>query len=53
MSIRILCLGDIVGRPGRQVVHQKLPALVRDRKGRTASESASERGHKEVEELLK
>src|SRR5512132_3476924 len=32
MSIRILCLGDIVGRPGRQVVHQKLPALVRDRK---------------------
>src|SRR5688500_7046009 len=32
MSIRILCLGDIVGRPGRQVVHQKLPALVRERK---------------------
>src|SRR5215210_4503618 len=31
-SIRILCLGDIVGRPGRQVVHQKLPALVRERK---------------------
>ena len=29
--IRILCLGDIVGRPGRQVVHQKLPALVRER----------------------
>ncbi len=28
-SIRILCLGDIVGRPGRQVVHQKLPELVR------------------------
>src|SRR5688572_10296944 len=27
--IRILCLGDIVGRPGRQVVHQKLPGLVR------------------------
>jgi metallophosphoesterase (TIGR00282 family) len=24
-------LGDIVGRPGRQVVHQKLPALVRER----------------------
>jgi metallophosphoesterase (TIGR00282 family) len=24
-------LGDIVGRPGRQIVHQKLPALVRDR----------------------
>src|SRR5690349_13067794 len=29
MGIRILCLGDIVGRPGRQVVHQKLPELVR------------------------
>ena len=32
MPIRILCLGDIVGRPGRQVVHQKLPGLVRDKK---------------------
>ena len=31
MPLRILCLGDIVGRPGRQVVHQKLPALVRDK----------------------
>lgn len=31
-SLRILCLGDIVGRPGRQVVQQKLPALVRDKK---------------------
>ena len=31
MPFRILCLGDIVGRPGRQVVHQKLPALVRER----------------------
>src|SRR5687768_2611252 len=31
MPIRILCLGDIVGRPGRQVVHQKLPALVKSR----------------------
>jgi metallophosphoesterase (TIGR00282 family) len=29
MPVRILCLGDIVGRPGRQVVHQKLPTLVR------------------------
>jgi hypothetical protein len=28
-NLRILCLGDIVGRPGRQVVHQKLPGLVR------------------------
>src|SRR3954462_11480032 len=32
MPIRILVLGDIVGRPGRQVVHQKLPALVREKK---------------------
>ena len=31
MPLRLLCLGDIVGRPGRQVVHDKLPALVRDR----------------------
>jgi len=30
-SLRILCLGDIVGRPGRQVVHQKLPGVVRER----------------------
>jgi metallophosphoesterase (TIGR00282 family) len=29
MSLRILCLGDIVGRPGRQIVHDKLPSLVR------------------------
>lgn len=28
--MRILFLGDIVGRPGRQVVHQKLPGLVRE-----------------------
>jgi metallophosphoesterase (TIGR00282 family) len=31
VSIRILILGDIVGRPGRQVVHQKLPGIVRER----------------------
>jgi 2',3'-cyclic-nucleotide 2'-phosphodiesterase len=30
MGFRILCLGDIVGRPGRQVVHQRLPGLVRE-----------------------
>src|SRR5215213_4825482 len=30
-TLRILCLGDIVGRPGRQVVHQKLPGIVRER----------------------
>ena len=29
MPLRILCLGDIVGRPGRQVVHQRLPGLIR------------------------
>lgn len=27
--MRILALGDIVGRPGRTVVHQKLPGLIR------------------------
>src|SRR4051812_5381898 len=32
MAIRILALGDIVGRPGRKVVEQKLKALVRERK---------------------
>src|SRR5437762_9827390 len=31
MPLRILVLGDIVGRPGRQVVHQKLPQVVRER----------------------
>ncbi|MCS7034702.1 MAG: TIGR00282 family metallophosphoesterase [Phycisphaerae bacterium] len=31
MIVRILALGDIVGRPGRTVVHQKLPELVRTR----------------------
>src|SRR5882757_5198229 len=31
MPLRLLCLGDIVGRPGRQVVHDKLPTLVRER----------------------
>jgi metallophosphoesterase (TIGR00282 family) len=30
MAIRILCLGDVVGRPGRQILHQKLPALIRE-----------------------
>jgi metallophosphoesterase (TIGR00282 family) len=32
MPLRILALGDIVGRPGRQVVQQKLPGVIRDRK---------------------
>src|SRR5262245_24495096 len=31
MPLRILALGDIVGRPGRQIVHQKLPGVVRDK----------------------
>jgi metallophosphoesterase (TIGR00282 family) len=31
MPLRILCLGDVVGRPGRQILHQKLPTLVRER----------------------
>jgi len=31
MALRILCLGDIVGRPGRQIVHAKLASLVRAR----------------------
>jgi metallophosphoesterase (TIGR00282 family) len=29
MPLRILCLGDIVGRPGRQILSQKLHDLVR------------------------
>lgn len=31
MPLRILALGDIVGRPGRQVIHQKLAGLVRQK----------------------
>src|SRR6476659_254195 len=31
MALRMLVLGDIVGRPGRQVVHQKLPQVVKQR----------------------
>jgi 2',3'-cyclic-nucleotide 2'-phosphodiesterase len=30
MPLRVLCLGDIVGHPGRQVVHQRLHGLVRE-----------------------
>src|SRR5439155_11050924 len=30
-SLKVLCLGDIVGRPGRQIICQKLPQLVRER----------------------
>lgn len=32
MPLRILALGDVVGRPGRVVIHQKLPAAVRQHK---------------------
>jgi 2',3'-cyclic-nucleotide 2'-phosphodiesterase len=32
MAIRILALGDLVGRPGRQIVSEKLPGLIRERK---------------------
>lgn len=32
MALRVLALGDIVGRPGRIVVHQKLPEVVRSKK---------------------
>ncbi len=32
MPIRILALGDVVGRPGRQVIHDRLPQLVREKK---------------------
>src|SRR3954464_10892236 len=31
MTVRILALGDVVGRPGRQILSQKLPPLVRQR----------------------
>jgi metallophosphoesterase (TIGR00282 family) len=31
MPLRILALGDVVGRPGRMVVHRRLPELVRTR----------------------
>lgn len=31
-ALRILALGDLVGRPGRQVVHEKLPGLVREKR---------------------
>jgi peptide-methionine (R)-S-oxide reductase len=40
MALRILCLGDIVGRPGRQVVHQKLPGVVRDKQAGSYNEIA-------------
>ena len=30
MPLRLLCLGDIVGRPGRKIVEQKLKGLVRE-----------------------
>lgn len=32
MSIRLLAIGDVVGRPGRQILAEKLPGLVRELK---------------------
>src|SRR3954464_6000849 len=31
MIVRVLALGDVVGRPGRQILCNKLPALVKQR----------------------
>jgi 2',3'-cyclic-nucleotide 2'-phosphodiesterase len=31
MNIRLLALGDVVGRPGRMIISQQLPTLVRQR----------------------
>ena len=31
MSINILCLGDIIGRPGRQVIMELLPDFIKSR----------------------
>ena len=31
MSINILCIGDVVGRPGRSVLAEHLPGLIRER----------------------
>ncbi len=30
MQVKILCIGDIVGRPGRQVLAEKLPQLIKE-----------------------
>ena len=32
MSIRLLAIGDVVGRPGRLILAEKLPGIVRERK---------------------
>ena len=32
MPINILCVGDVVGRPGRRMLADRLPALVRERR---------------------
>lgn len=31
MKLKILCIGDIVGRPGRRILADKLPVLVKER----------------------
>lgn len=30
MQIKVLCIGDIIGRPGRQVLSEKLPILIKE-----------------------
>ena len=30
MELKVLCIGDIVGRPGRRIVAEKLKGLVRE-----------------------
>src|SRR5438046_4118632 len=32
MALRVLVLGDVVGRPGRMILHQKLAGVVREKK---------------------
>jgi len=32
MKINILCIGDVVGRPGRHILSQRLPEVVREKK---------------------
>lgn len=32
MELKVLCIGDIVGRPGRRILSEKLKSLIRDEK---------------------
>ncbi|MGC8488423.1 MAG: YmdB family metallophosphoesterase, partial [Clostridia bacterium] len=29
--MRVLLIGDVVGKPGRRIVHERLPALIAER----------------------